>query len=69
MHGRSRTYALTPAIPPGHTAISVVFNDRCDMISATAILPYDRPAMIERVVIEFLNSRTVLRWAEVTLGL
>ena len=69
MQGRSRAYALTPRYSTSLTAISVVFNDRCDMVSATAVLPYDRSAMIERVVIEFLNSRTVLRWAEVTLGL
>ncbi len=29
----------------------------------------DRPEAIEAGVIEFLNSKTVLGWAEVTLGL
>ena len=49
--------------------MSVAFNDRCDMVVATAVLGDDRPAAIEPSVIEFLNGSTVLRWAEVTLGL
>jgi hypothetical protein len=68
MKGRSRAYTLT-ANRLGKSAISVVFNDRCDMIVATVILPHDRPAAIERGVIEFLNSRTVLHWAEIALGI
>jgi hypothetical protein len=35
---------------------------------ATAITALDHPAAIEKAVLELLNSRTVLRWAEVTLG-
>jgi hypothetical protein len=69
MKGRSRAYTMTARNPPGKTAISVAFSDRCDMISAIAVLPHDRPAKIEPSIIEFLNSRTVLQWAEVTLGL
>jgi len=45
--------------------ISVVFNERCDMIAATAVLGHDRPA----AAIEFLNGSTVMCWAEITLGL
>jgi hypothetical protein len=63
MKGRSRAYALT-----GRSAISLAFNDRCDMIVATVVLPHDRPATIEPSVMEFLNSRTVLHWAEQALG-
>ena len=69
MEGRSRTYALNGRNPLGKTAISVVFRDRCDMIAATAVLGHDRPAAIEPSVIEFLNGSTVMRWAEITLGL
>ena len=69
MQGRSRAYALTPRNSTSLTAISIVFNDRCDMVSATAVLPNERSATIERAVIAFLNSRTVLRWVEATLGL
>jgi hypothetical protein len=46
-----------------------VFNDRCDMIVATVVLPHDRPATIEPGVMEFLNSRPVVHWAEVALGI
>jgi hypothetical protein len=69
MEGRSRTYLLNASNPLGKTAISVVFRERCDMIAATAVLGHDRPAAIEPSVIEFLNGSTVMRWAEITLGL
>lgn len=69
MKGRSRAYTLNARNSPGKTAISVVFNERCDMIAATAVLGHDRPAAAEPSVIEFLNGKTVMRWAEVTLGL
>ena len=55
--------------PSGKTVISVAFNERCDMIVATAVLGHDRPAAAEPSVIEFLNGNTVMRWAEITLGL
>jgi hypothetical protein len=69
MKGRSRSYALTAKNRPGKSALSVAFNDRCDAIAATAVLGHDQPGAVEPAVIEFLNSKTVLRWAEVTLGL
>jgi hypothetical protein len=69
MKGRSRAYTLTAHNRPDKSAISIVFNDRCDMIVATVVLPHDRPATIEPGVMEFLNSRTVLHWAEVALGI
>jgi hypothetical protein len=69
MRGRSRAYALAARNRPGKSAISVVFNDRCDMIVATVVLPHDRPAAIEPGVMEFLNSRPVVHWAEVALGI
>ena len=69
MKGRSRAYTLTSRDPPGKSTISVVINDRCDMIVATVVLPHDRRATIEPGVMEFLNSRTVLHWAEVALGI
>ncbi|MEH2626832.1 hypothetical protein V1292_004887 [Bradyrhizobium sp. AZCC 1719] len=69
MDGRSRAYALNARNPLGKTAISVVFRERCDMITATAVVGHDRPTAIEPSVIEFLNGSTVMRWAEITLGL
>jgi hypothetical protein len=69
MKGRSRAYKLDARSPPGKTVISVVYNERCDMIAATAVLAHERPETTEPSVIEFLNSRKVMRWAEITLGL
>jgi hypothetical protein len=65
MNGRSRSYAISAS----SSALSVAFNDRCDAIVATVVLGHDRPGAIEPDVIAFLNGRTVLRWAEATLGL
>lgn len=69
MKGRSRTYKIGARNPLGKTAISAAFNDRCDMVVATAILPNYGPDIVEPKVIDFLNGQTVMRWAEVTLGL
>jgi hypothetical protein len=67
MKGRSRAYGLRDAA--GKTVISAAFNDRCDMIVATAVLRHDRVAAVRPHLIAFLNSRTVLHWAELTLGI
>ncbi len=40
MQGRSRAYALGK--PAGRTAISAAFNDRCDMVVATAVVPHEQ---------------------------
>jgi hypothetical protein len=69
MNGRSRAYALTGRNPAGSSALSLAFSDRCDMVVATIVLPDDRPGAIEPVAIDFLNSRPMLDWAEVTLGM
>jgi hypothetical protein len=68
MKGRSRAYTIGEPRAK-KSALSVGFNDRCDAIVATATLTHDRPTAVEPAVLEFLNSKTVLRWAEVTLGL
>src|SRR5262245_60445904 len=69
MNGRSRAYALAARNRPGNSLVSVVLNDRCDMIVATVVLPHDRPGTIDPRVIEFLNSRPVLHWVEIALGI
>jgi hypothetical protein len=69
MNGRSRSYAISNPVRSGKAALSVAFNDRCDAIVATVVLDHDRPGAIEPGVIAFLNGSTVMRWAEVTLGL
>ena len=68
MKGRSRAFMIGGP-QRGQSALSIGFSNRCDAIVATAVVPHDQPAAIETAVLEFLNSRTVLRWAEVTLGL
>jgi len=69
MNGRSRSYAMANPVRSGKSALSIAFNDRCDAIVATVVLDHDRPGATESRVIEFLNGKTVMRWAEVTLGL
>ena len=69
MKGRLRTYKFTESNSAGRTAISVAFNDRCDMIVATVVIPHDQPAKIEPGVLEFLNSKPVLHWAELAFGI
>jgi hypothetical protein len=69
MKGRSRAYAVSePYRTPG-SVLAIAFNDRCDAIVATATVAHDGPKAIEPSVIDFLNSETVVHWAEVTLGL
>jgi hypothetical protein len=69
MKGRSRAFKVGGAPPSGQSALSVGFNDHCDAIVATAVHGAAQPAALEPVVLEFLNSKTVIRWAEITLGL
>ena len=69
MKGRSRAFTIWGTPRVGKSALSVGFNDRCDAIIASAVTGLEYPAAIEAAVIDFLNSRTVLRWAEITLGL
>jgi hypothetical protein len=69
MKGRMGAYAVTASGEQARNAISVVVNDRCDMIVATAVLPRNRLEKVEPAVIEFLNSPTILRWAEAAIGL
>jgi len=69
MKGRSRPFSFGVAQQTAKSALSVGFNDHCDAIIATAVLNHDRPAAVEAAVLELLNSKTVIRWAEVTLGL
>ena len=66
MKGRSRAYLASDR---GRSALAVAFNDRCDAIVATVVIGDDRPGDVEPSVMEFLNGKTVLRWAEVSLGL
>jgi hypothetical protein len=51
------------------SALSVGFNDRCDAIIATAVHGAERSTAIEPIVLDLLNSKPLISWAEVTLGL
>jgi hypothetical protein len=66
MKGRSRAFGYQRS---RDSALAIAFNDRCDAVVATAIVAHPRPRAIEPSVIAFLNSNTVVEWAEVTLGL
>lgn len=67
MKGRSRAYDISDPAAGGKAALSAAFNSDCDAIVATAV--FDRRSKIEPQVIGFLNGKTVLQWARVTLGL
>jgi hypothetical protein len=69
MKGRSRAFRVGGAQAAGPSALSIGFNDRCDAIVATAVLGREQTAALEPAVMEFLNSKTVLQWVGVTLGL
>jgi len=69
MKGRSRPYAVVGPFRAGQSALTVASNDHCDAIVATVVVSHERPTVIEPTIIEFLNSKTILGWAEVTLGL
>ena len=65
MTGRARAYALAT----DRSALSVAFNDRCDMVAATVVVPRDASTAIEPHVLAFLNSETVLDWTRRVLGI
>lgn len=71
MRGRSRAYRVEGN---RSTALSLAFNQRCDMVAATALVGPGAPASLEPAVLEpavlaFLNGDRMLKWAEIALGL
>jgi hypothetical protein len=69
MKGRSRPYLLSSSLWRTRSAPTIAFNDRCDVIVPTAITGQNRLKKLESIVLGFLNGDTVIRWAELTLGL
>ena len=69
MKGRSRPYAVAQPFQARQSALAVAFNDHCDAIVATVVVADGQPAAMEPSVLAFLNSKTILHWAEITLGL
>jgi hypothetical protein len=67
MKGRSQPFSFEGQAKTA--ALSVGFNDRCDAIIATAVIDHHNPLMFEPPVIALLNSRRIIGWAEVVLGL
>ena len=57
------------SVPGANSALAIAFNDHCDAIVATAVVAHDQPAAIEPSIIDFLNSKTIVHWTELTLGL
>ena len=66
MRGRSRVYRVEGN---SKTALSLAFNQRCDMVAATALVGPGAPASLQPAVLAFLNSDRILKWAEIALGL
>jgi hypothetical protein len=69
MKGRSRAYTITDPYRAPNSALAIAFNNRCDAVVATAVIDHTFPGPIEPGVIDFLNSKDVVRWTEATLGL
>jgi hypothetical protein len=69
MKGRSRPFAVRDTLQGDATILTVGLHDNCDALVATAVLERGRLAAAEPLVMDFLNSKTVVDWAEVTLGL
>ena len=69
MRGRSRPFAIRDARQGDATILTVGLHDNCDALVATAVLARGQLAAVEPLVMRFLNSKPVVDWAEVTLGL
>ncbi|HEY4919985.1 MAG TPA: hypothetical protein VII40_07765 [Xanthobacteraceae bacterium] len=67
MKGRSRPYDVAGRATGATLALA--FNDHCDVIVATAVVPDGPAARVEPAVLAFLNSDTVINWAKEALGL
>ena len=64
-----RPYTLSGRGATARSALAIALHERCDLIVATAGVSHGEPVAHEGAVLEFLNSDTILGWAEVTLGL
>lgn len=67
MKGRSRPYDV--AGRADGSTLALAFNDHCDVIVATAVVPDGLAARVEPALLAFLNSDTVIDWAKEALGL
>jgi hypothetical protein len=69
MNGRSRVYSFPGSFGRSKSITTIAFNDRCDVIVATAVAGHNRPDEIETVVLGLLSGDIVIHWIEQTLGL
>src|SRR5262245_38593527 len=69
MKGRSRAYTFGRGRSSPGSALAIAFNDRCDAISATAVVTQEHVLTYEAAVLEFLNGALVRKWAETALGI
>lgn len=67
MKGRSRPYVVTRGAQ--RRVLALAYNERCDVIAATAVIGQEQPSAVQPAVLAFLNGDTVMRWAEAALGL
>jgi hypothetical protein len=67
MDGRSRPYVVDRGARD--KVLAIAFNERCDVIAATAVVAHERPLAFEPAVLAFLNGDTVLHWTTLKLGL
>src|SRR4030088_2309659 len=67
MKGRSRPYDVVGR--PNGSTLAVAFNDRCDVIVATAVVPSGSVIQVEPAVLAFLNSAPALRRVAAAAGL
>ena len=69
MKGRSRPYLLSGSRRQKKSILTIAFNDRCDVVVATAVVDPARFDELEVVVLGFIGGETAFRWVEQTLGL
>jgi hypothetical protein len=68
MKGRSRPYDVTMHYAAPVTALSIAFNNKCDVAVATVVAERPRLMEAERLAVDFLNGDVVLRWARAELS-
>jgi hypothetical protein len=68
MDGRSRAYTVENRYGPQWSALSVAFNDQCDVMVATVAAERELPPAAVRAALAFLQGSTVVGYAEATLN-